>query len=213
MQLRRHLGGTDDKEVPTMRIQRRALVLALTAVLLATLGVMSAHTILAGELDPPAAPGPTMKTLDAIPGSWIDVLETSNGDPGTGCDSSRFVCVMGGHAVLDRETGLTWTRSANQGQAPWLTAIGDALNITVYWAKKGWRLPTAAELGSLLEEGANPALPPDHPFQNVQSANYWTIEAYQGDTTSAWVVNMNGGSIGTDSKLDSNYIWAVRGPK
>jgi hypothetical protein len=196
-----------------MRIHRRVLLLALYTALVGMLGGTQARTAFAGDLEPPAPPGPTMKTLDQIPGSWTEVLDTSNGDSGTGCNSTRFVCVMGDQAVLDKETGLTWTRSANQGQAPWLTAIGDALNVVVYWAKKGWRLPTAAELGSLIEEGGNPALPPDHPFDNVQSGNYWTIDAYQGDTASAWVVNLNGGAIGIDSKLDSNYIWVVRGPE
>ena len=38
---------------------------------------------------------------------------------------------------------------------------------------KGWRLPSVAELASLVDPAnSNPALPTGHPFSNVQSPFY-----------------------------------------
>ena len=94
-----------------------------------------------GDLQPSAPPGPTMKTLDQIPPTWSQVLSAS----------VRFEVVMGGEAVLDKETGLVWQRN-NQGQVPqpWLQALYYC-NRLVNGGRKGWRLPLVEEIESLID--------------------------------------------------------------
>lgn len=193
----------------------RSLIATAALALLTMSAILLSHLpALAGELEPIAPPGPTMRPLDRIPPSWSELLSSGDGEIATGCNSSRFVCVLGDNAVLDQQTGLTWTRNANQGQDNWLNALSIALNGVVYFAQKGWRLPTPAELASLVEEGAtNPSLPPGHPFLGVQSGNYWTSRSYEGNSASAWVVSLQNSVVSVDSKLDSNFIWLVRGPE
>ena len=57
----------------------------------------------AGELEPSGPVGPTMQSLDKIP-TWHRII----------FDVSRWELVMGGAAVLDRETGIVWEKSPQE---------------------------------------------------------------------------------------------------
>jgi hypothetical protein len=79
--------------------------------------------------------------------------------------------------------------------------------------RKGWRMPTAEELSSLLDmsvEGS-PKLPPGHPFLNVQDV-YWSSTTREDDSSDAWGVDMKTGTTyGWNGKGESMYPWPVRG--
>lgn len=47
--------------------------------------------------------------VTGLPPTWDKLLDSTNGDE-DGCNSDRFICVMGDRAVLDNETGLVWDR-------------------------------------------------------------------------------------------------------
>ena len=111
-----------------------------------------------------------MKTLDEIPPAWSQALPASE----------RFVLVLGGVAVLDKETGLVWQRQ------PWTPFGGSELWADAFegchalrlGGRMGWRLPAVAELSSLLDPTTGQAgafLPSGHPFIGIDSLNsYWT---------------------------------------
>src|ERR1051326_807678 len=118
----------------------------------------------AGSLQPTAPPGPTMKTLDQIPPTWSQILPAGQ----------RFQLVMGGQAVLDKETGLVWEQSPSSVAVPWYlqtwplitnTSAPTACLLKNVGSRMGWRVPAAQELATLLDiTQNNPALPLGHPF-------------------------------------------------
>ena len=168
--------------------------------------------VVAGDLEPSGPPGPTMKTLDEIPPTWSQILDSSNGDA-SGCNSSRFECVMGGAAVLDKETGLVWAKDANifGGTKTWVQAMDYCRNLNI-GNRKGWRLPTVEELASLVDVTQNmPTLPSGHPFVNVQSSYYWSRTTVEADSTYACRVDMYSGYVYSSDKTNNNYVWPVRG--
>lgn len=188
-----------------MEKQRKSiLVLAVMVAFVAT-GLFLPGLIGAGNLEPSAAPGATMKTLDQIPSTWSQILPAAE----------RFELVMGGAAVLDKETGLVWAKDANIAGSTitWQVAMNYCRNLSI-GNRKGWRLPAVEELASLLDmsQSAFPYLPTDHPFINVQSYTfYWSSTTYEGDSTSAWGVGMDFGGVSHYSKTTPDLVWPVRG--
>lgn len=159
----------------------------------------------AGSLEPSAAPGPTMKTLDEIPPTWSKILPASE----------RFKLVMGGAAVLDKETGLVWEKSPiNTTSSPvnsWYGAIYACHSEKTVGGRKGWRLPTVEELESLMDPTQyNPMLPSGHPFSNVQQV-YWSAMTSIYDTTYAYAVGFVDGRVAYSVKTSGYYVWCVRG--
>jgi len=85
---------------------------------------------------------------------------------------------FGGAAVLDKETGLVWERSPSTGWQNWNSAQAYC-NVSAVGGRKGWRLPTLQELASLVDPTQfNPALPLNHPFQDVTPLFYWSATTY-----------------------------------
>jgi hypothetical protein len=163
----------------------------------------------AGSLEPSAPPAPTMKSLEQIPPTWDQKLPADDtGDP---CDSARFKCVMGGAAVLDKETGLVWQKIIGSSLSNWAGAYVVCLQSTI-GEREGWRLPTAEELSSLVDgTQQHPPLPLGHPFYFVTLDWYWTATTYPNDTTYGEVVSMDTGYVSTESKTSSHNYWCVRG--
>jgi hypothetical protein len=148
------------------------------------------------------AGGGTGERLSAVP-PWDQTLPAAD----------RFVLVMGGVAVLDKETGLVWDKSPLTGSLMWSVA-GQSCVASQVGGRKGWRLPSVPELASLVDPAQQlPALPPGHPFGNIQvSLNYWSASTNADTTTNAWSVNFGNGTVRHNSiKTDSNYYWCVRG--
>ena len=169
-------------------------------VLAATIVVGSASTLPAQT----TAVGPYYATP-----SWDQKLQ---------CDTlatcPRFVVLspLGSAAVLDRETGLVWERSPTFGAVPnpWDAAIDNCNTLSV-GSRFGWRLPSVAELGTLIEgAGAGAALPHGHPFQNIQPGGYWTATTF-GSTSAAYVFDFQVGFFDTATKTQQKFAWCVRG--
>ena len=177
-----------------------AMITAFMAAALFLPGLVSA-----GELEPSAAPGPTMKTLDEIPPTWSQKLQCDT----TACP--RFELVMGGAAVLDKETGLVWERSPDTSTRTWNSACIHCYTREIA-NRKGWRLPTVEELASLVDnDNSNPALPTGHPFNVLQSDYYWSSTTRAGNTGFAWDVGFGNGVLSGYDKSAPDCVWCVRG--
>ena len=173
----------------------------VVGVVLMLAGVMFAWPVSAGDLNPPGPPAPTMKTQDQIPPTWDQILPAGE----------RFKLVMGSVAVLDKETGLVWDKSPDTLPRSWLDGLGYCFT-KLLGGRKGWRLPTIEELASLVDSTViGPALPPGHPFTNVQVAYYWSATTSAANSGFAWYVNLNDGHVGALDKTGTDLVWCVRG--
>ena len=117
--------------------------------------------------------------------------------------------------ILDKETGLIWARDANHANGPksWQHAILFCVNVSL-GNRKGWRLPSLAELSSLVDPSViSPTLPEGHPFVNVQPLSYWSSTLYETITTYAWRVNFANGYVRQFPRKKYNYLWPVRSGK
>ncbi len=130
--------------------------------------------------------------------------------------AERFVVVLNGGAYCDQETGLVWENFPAVRFFNWAGAISHCATRQV-GNRKGWALPSREQLASLMDInsilclGGGLCLPDGHPFQNVQSANYWSASTTPGSPAFAWLVNFfSGGEIVMN--LDGKGLaWCVRG--
>jgi hypothetical protein len=149
---------------------------------------------------------------------WDRILDSTNGEA-NGCNSDRFKCIFPttanprGEAVLDLETGLVWERSAGTGGLTWVNALSHCARREV-GGRKGWHLPLVEQLASLLDSSnSHPALPTGHPFQNVQTFNYWSATTVADDPSFARGVTFAAdGHVfgGNKDSLIGLYTWCAR---
>jgi hypothetical protein len=120
------------------------------------------------------------------------------------------------NVVTDRLTGLIWTRDANLAEFPltWQEALDwiKAINQEGLFGYQDWRLPNRHELRSLIShQTRRPALPEQHPFQNIFHGWYWTATTAVISSKHAWYVNLDGGRMFYGGKDQSYMVWPIRG--
>ena len=119
-----------------------------------------------------------------------------------------------GATVVDRLTGLIWTRNADgaQGTVSWEEAFECVarLNQEGLQGVTNWRLPSIRELESLVDMAYHsPALPRAHPFVQVQE-HYWSGTTSRYDRNYAWALYLRDGALGVGYKpLGEFSVWAV----
>jgi len=117
--------------------------------------------------------------------------------------------------VRDNNTGLVWEVSPVGSFFDWARAISHCTTRKV-GSRKGWSLPMREQLASLVDTnsilciGGGLCLPDGHPFQNVQSASYWSAETTAGTPTFAWVVNFFFGGMLVMNLDGKGHAWCVR---
>jgi hypothetical protein len=129
-------------------------------------------------------------------------------------------------AVLDRLSGLNWSRSADTSGpgvcAPatfknWYEALDyiSCLNSNGYLGFYDWRLPSVVEMESLIHAGQSdiPSWLMSQGFSSVPYGIFWTSTTNAVNTNKAKVVDM-WGYLDADDKSDPFYsprVWPVRG--
>jgi len=130
--------------------------------------------------------------------------------------AERFVLLsdFNNEAVLDKTTGLVWERSPQPSTVTWNEARTICVKKTV-GGQKGWRLPSPADLRSLVGpfvDAPGPNLPPGHPFLNVQSSSYWSVVPEANLPDYARYVDVFLGNVLSFFKMYSFPVWCARGP-
>lgn len=121
-----------------------------------------------------------------------------------------------GKQVFDRMSGLTWAKDASMAEFPlsWEESFAFVreLNRQKENGANDWRLPRRGELFSLISHArTDPALPADHPFENVFPGYYWTATPCARLPRQAWYTHMGGGRVFKGMKHGSYMLWPVRG--
>ena len=129
------------------------------------------------------------------------------------------------HAYCDRQTGRVWETVPSTDTFVWGKVQNSAFNATRHCinrpvgtnGQKGWRLPSIAELASLVVTTSDSCtmdskcIPDGSPFEIVPTAHYWSATELADDPTDAWLVFFSNGNVFPDSKGNDRRAWCVRG--
>ena len=112
----------------------------------------------------------------------------------------------------DPKTGLEWQYNS-PGKMTWDEAQEYARSLSLD-ARNDWRVPTAAELETLLDrkilyERMRPIMREEVPFQDTLS--YWSSTTFADNTYSAWIVMFDGAYILSYYKSSAYHVRCVRG--
>ena len=210
---------------------RQKTVISIVVAIAVSLGVLvTGVQAQSGSLEPPPSavtgggdPVPTTQTQP----SWDQTLPAAE----------RFVLVMGGAAVLDKNTGLVWERTPDTTSRVWIDRFPEPQDAGQHCLKRdtggqmGWRLPSIHELTSLVVPGnpngedGSPDLPTCHPFVLVSANQFYWSATSSADRPEflAWFVNFETGLVslqggepgsacdGGCDKEASLFAWCVRG--
>ena len=108
----------------------------------------------------------------------------------------------GNGTVMDNVTGLMWQKTDN-GESTWETAVANASTLSV-GGYTDWRLPTPAELLSIMNHNNNPALNTTYFPSNASGAPdyWWSSDVFGSSTTNVWCIN-SGGGVGPKPKTET----------
>jgi len=146
--------------------------------------------------------------------------KTDDGDlkNGTEWPNPRFTDNDDG-TVTDNITGLVWLKDPYiYRHKNWSRSLVKCRkmrhgkkNLTDGSVEGDWRMPNLRELQSLIDYGQyDPALPPRHPFINVDIGHYFTSTIMAGRTQDVWTVRILDGAVVSNNKSGSGKVWPVR---
>ena len=112
----------------------------------------------------------------------------------------------------DPETGLEW-QCQSPGEMTWHEAQEYAKSLSLD-GKNDWRLPSLAELESLLDRSrmrsdGRPPVREDVPFRD--NLSYWSATTFEHHTQNAWIVMFDGAYVLSYYKVNSYHVRCVRG--
>ena len=137
-----------------------------------------------------------------------DQSDTDGDGLGDVCDNPRYDVTT--DTVTDLECDLVWLRSPREEPvASWAAAV-DFCSVD----EMGWHLPTLAEFNCLVDtSNSNPALPDNHPFNNIRIDQgwYWTSTTDPQNSDNAFYVDMiDGNAFSFDKHGYLGLAWCVR---
>lgn len=126
--------------------------------------------------------------------------------------AQRFVILpaFNNEAVLGKNTGLVWEQAPDATARPWAAAISYCVNKNV-GGTRGWRVPSVAELTSLIDPSLPAPFVPATAFTGLQSSLYWSATSSADIPNRAWPVFFSVGDVNPSLKASSHYVWCVRG--
>lgn len=106
----------------------------------------------------------------------------------------------GGACVQDQVTGYYWDSvSASANTLAAAQALVAGANAANRCGRSDWRLPTPAELASLVDSGLTTGARIDAKLGTTAAVPAWTDTAYAGDPLANWVVDFGSGAVSFES--------------
>ncbi len=115
-------------------------------------------------------------------------------------EGTNYRASPSGNSVVDRVTGLQWQRYPPGGATGWADAGTDCANLMLD-GHRDWRLPTLAELTSLVDFTVLYTSAHQVPtlnasaFPTAQPTVVWSSTVYSGDPSWAYTVSFAGGDV------------------
>lgn len=149
----------------------------------------------------------------------IDRSYTKLGQDGAELDDNASHIDDEGAWIMTRDnvTGLIWEIKTDANKADtytWQNAEAQfiaELNGGEFGGFSDWRLPSRAELASLVDRGRFPSIDPFW-FPNTIDFRYWSSSAVSGASDKAWRVRFSSGFVYYQPKSTLYYVRGVRGP-
>jgi hypothetical protein len=118
----------------------------------------------------------------------------------------------GDGTITDTTTGLMWTKdNVGSGEMDH-EAAANACRALELAGHKDWRLPTHAELLTLVDDTrCDPAIDVSA-FPSCKSCWYWSGTPYAGNSSCAWIVDFGSGNAYYYYRYYSAFVRAVRAP-
>lgn len=125
----------------------------------------------------------------------------------------------GNGTVMDKTTGLLWQEGENATRYNWYQASGtydatynlSSQNVcgSLSLEGGGWRLPTLAELQTLVDKNFNPKLNTIF-FPEAYAYYYWSATSYSSNPNDAWGVDFKNGVTSSNGRPYTYYVRCVR---
>jgi len=110
--------------------------------------------------------------------------------------------------VYDTKTELTWQQAVPSTKYTWADAKTYCAGLNL--ASTGWRLPTAKELQTIVDESrTNPSIDPNA-FPSTPSDHFWSSSPARGSSSYAWYVHFSLGNTSSNGVSNTYYVRCVR---
>jgi hypothetical protein len=138
----------------------------------------------------------------AAVGIVLGLMVSAHADAPTG----RYTITNG--TVYDSKSKLTWQQTVPSTKYAWAAAKTYCSGLSL--AGSGWRLPTAKELQTIVDESRNsPSIDPTA-FPSTPLDYFWSSSPLADSSSYAWIVYFDDGYTGIKDVSNTNDVRCVR---
>jgi hypothetical protein len=129
------------------------------------------------------------------------------------CFAESEIAVSADETFTLPESRVFWTRNSNPAgkELTWVEALAflNELNMEKFAGCEGWRMPSRGELEDMLAYLNSGSADDEDIFP--EQDDYWSSSVDPLEIGYADAVNMEDGSVDSNEKTETNYVWPVCG--